>query len=165
MFDSGYPGHFLSEREENGKVRCLANLHLFPRISCENVGPGDRRYHAATCVSPSLMHLLLFMLFPLRPHLLSNISLTPVPSQLQRQTRSPHCCVARLSMASVSAWRHHRNGNAASCTGNNKHSLQVYINTGVNHYRCIGAVSSLTFVTPLQQFIQVRTYLFECNES
>ena len=61
IFDRGYLGHFLSE--------CHKILHgygswpidiSFPNFV--NFDSGVRRCHAATCISPSLMHLLIYYL-------------------------------------------------------------------------------------------------------
>jgi len=47
-----------------GSIRGLANGHLFPEfgVLCPEVRP----YHAATCVSPSLMHVSIFFFAALR---------------------------------------------------------------------------------------------------
>jgi len=68
IFDSGYLAHFrylaelLSERDENrqGRVRGLANQQLCHEF--RELMFWVARYHAATFISPSMMHLLTFSL-------------------------------------------------------------------------------------------------------
>jgi len=60
IFDSGYFTHFFLEVTKFSTIRSLAKSHLFPEF-CE-LWSGVVRYHAATCISPSLMHLFCYFL-------------------------------------------------------------------------------------------------------
>ena len=55
IWESGYLAELLLERHKIGRVRVLASWQLFPEF--HELWSGFPRYLAATCVSPSLVHL------------------------------------------------------------------------------------------------------------
>jgi len=54
-FPQWYIAHFCRSATKFGRVRGLANQNLFPNFA--NIGRWVPWYHAATCISPSLIHL------------------------------------------------------------------------------------------------------------